>query len=95
MTRLMMMAAALTALVALTLATVVQAQCTAGDIKVTKTFPLGNLSRSDPSRASAIINFMLPSGIQYTGTGGWVKGIPQGSATQTFWPMMVWAPTPP
>jgi len=38
-----------------------QAQCTVGDITMTKTYPLGNLSRTDTLRSEAIINVALPS----------------------------------
>jgi len=91
-------------------ATAVQAQCTVSDIKMTKQFPAGNLSRSsDLLTNNAIIQFalgdcpiadpplrfcvdvwdtgnpnVLPSGIQYTGTGGWVPGIPPSLCTENF-----------
>jgi len=48
-------------LVALITTPQAQAQCTVSDIRMTKTFPTGNLSRSDTSRASALITFTLPS----------------------------------
>jgi len=52
------------ALAAMTLAaTAVRAQCTVGDITMTKSAPAGNLnlSRTDIPRTSAIIHFVLPS----------------------------------
>jgi len=56
------LAAALTALVAMTLtATAVHARCTVGDITMTKSAPAGNLSRTDIPRTSAVIHFELPS----------------------------------
>jgi len=59
MKRLAMMAAALAALALA--ATAVRAQCTVGDIQMAKTFPMGNLSRSDTSRTSTLVTFTLPS----------------------------------
>jgi len=42
-------------------ATAVHAQqCTVGDIKMTKTYPLGNLSRTETLISEAIITFTLP-----------------------------------
>jgi len=58
------LAAALTALAAMTLtATAVHARCTVGDITMTKSAPAGNLnlSRTDIPRTSAVIHFDLPS----------------------------------
>jgi len=50
------------ALVAMTLtATAVHAQCTVGDITMTKTYPPGNLSRTETLISEGIITFTLPS----------------------------------
>jgi len=40
-------------------ATQAHAQCTVGDITMAKTYPLGNLSRTDALRSEAIITFTL------------------------------------
>jgi len=51
-----------TALTAMTLAaTAVHAQCKVGDVQMTKTYPLGNLSRTGTLISEAIINVSLPS----------------------------------
>jgi len=57
-----MLAALAAALVALTLtATAVHARCTVGDITMTKTYPPGNLSRTETLISEGIITFTLPS----------------------------------
>jgi len=59
MKRLAMLAVALVALALA--ATAVRAQCTVGDITMTKTYPVGNLSRTETLISEAIITFALPS----------------------------------
>jgi len=62
MKQLTILAAALAALVAMTLAaTAVHAQCTVGDITMTKTFPVGNLSRSDSSKPAPSSHSLCPA----------------------------------
>jgi len=82
MKQLTMLTAALAALV---LAPAVHAQCTVGDITMTKSAPAGNLSRSDIPRTSAVIHFALPSDCEVATpplkacVNVWDTGNPSGS----------------